>query len=65
VDDMKAQAASADHERRIRRSRRLRRAFVEDAEEDSRQRLGRGLTGEKLERVLRRHPGDVVERRER
>ena len=26
---------------------------------DSRRRLGRGLTDEELERVLRRYPGDV------
>jgi len=31
--------------------------------EDSRRRLGRGLTAEELERVLRRYPGDVGERR--
>ena len=33
---------------------RLRHAFIEGAEEDSRRRLGRGLTTEELERVLRR-----------
>lgn len=42
-----------------RRLRDLRRAdFVTGAEEDSRRRLGRGLTTEELERVLRRYPGD-------
>lgn len=43
--------------------RRCRQAFLEGAEEDSRRRLGRGLTAEELERVLRRYPGDVGERR--
>jgi hypothetical protein len=37
----------------------LRAEFVAGAEEDSRRRLGRGLTKEELERVLRRYPGDV------
>lgn len=40
-------------------SERLRAAFAEGAEEDSRRRLGRGLTREELERVLRRYPGDL------
>jgi hypothetical protein len=44
---------------RIRLNQRLRRAFIEGAEEDSRRRLRRGLTAEELERVLRRYPGDV------
>jgi hypothetical protein len=39
---------------------RLRSAFMEGAEEDSRRRLGRGLTRDELERVLRRYPGDVM-----
>ena len=51
-------------ERRERLNQRLRQAFVEGAEEDSRRRLGRGLTVEELERVLWRYPGDVSERRE-
>jgi hypothetical protein len=42
--------------RRAALDRRLRAAIVEGAEED---RLGRGLTREELERVLRRYPGDV------
>jgi len=37
---------------------RARRAFIEGAEEDSQRRLGRGLTRDELERVLRRYPGD-------
>jgi hypothetical protein len=38
---------------------RLRAAWVEGAEEDSLRRLGRGLTPEELEGVMRRYPGDV------
>jgi hypothetical protein len=48
--------------RRLRRDRllreRLRAEFIAGAEEDSRRRLGRGLTAEELKRVLRRCPGD-------
>jgi hypothetical protein len=40
-------------------------AFIDGAEEDSRRRLGRGLTAEELERVLRHYPGDLTERREK
>jgi hypothetical protein len=40
-------------------NRRLRMEFLVGAESDSRRRLGRGLTLEELERMLRRHPGDV------
>jgi len=64
VDDLKARAASADPERRERLNKRLRAGFIEGAEEDSRRRLGRGLTAEELERILWRYPGDVPERRE-
>ena len=64
VDDLKARAASGDQERRERLDKRLRATFVEGAEEDSRRRLGRGLTAEELERILWRYPGDVPERRE-
>jgi hypothetical protein len=42
-----------------RMSLRLRAELMAGAEEDSRRRLGRGLTKEELERVLRRYPGDV------
>jgi hypothetical protein len=38
---------------------RLRAALIAGAEEASRRRLGRGLTREELERVLRRYPGDI------
>ena len=53
-----------DQDRRARLNRRLRQAFVAGAEQDSRRRLGRGLTAEEMERVLRHYPGDVAERRE-
>ena len=42
--------------------RRLRVAFIAGAEERSRRELGRGLSEEELERVLRRYPGDVPKR---
>jgi hypothetical protein len=48
--------------RRADLNRRLRLAFIEGAEGDSRSRLGRGLTEEELQRVLRRYPGDAPER---
>ena len=44
VDDRKL--ADADQERRARLNERLRQAFLQGAEEDSRRRLGRGLTRE-------------------
>ena len=44
-------------------NRRLRQAYLQGAEEDSQKRLGRGLTGEELERALRHYPGDVPESR--
>jgi len=37
-------------------NQRLRRAFIDGAEGDSRRRLGRGLTAEELERVLWHYP---------
>jgi hypothetical protein len=45
--------------RRSALNRRLRIAFISGAEEDSRSRLGRGLSEEELKRVLRRYPGDL------
>jgi len=57
--------ASSDDDRRERLNQRLRQAFIVGAEEDSRLRLGRGLSVEELERILWYYPGDVVERRER
>jgi len=62
VDDLKTRAASADQDRRARLNQRLRQAFIAGAEGDSRRRLGRGLTAEELERVLRRYAGDLAER---
>jgi hypothetical protein len=47
-------------QRRTRLNQRLRQAFIAGAEQDSRRRLGRGLTAEELERVLRRYPADVL-----
>ena len=52
-------------DRRAHLNQRLRQAFIEGAEEDSMRRLGRGLTAEALERVLRRYPGDMPERSSR
>ena len=46
-------------DRRRRLNERARSEFIAGAEEDSRRRLGRGLTKAELERVLRRYPGDV------
>ena len=48
--------------RRTELNRKLRRAFVEGAEERSQRELGRGLTTEELRRILRRYPGDLPER---
>ena len=45
--------------RRRRLNERLRQAFIEGAEEDSRRRLGQGLTADELERVLRHYPGNL------
>jgi hypothetical protein len=43
-------------------NQRLRLAFIAGAEERSRQTVGCGLTGEELQRVLRRYPGDLAGR---
>jgi hypothetical protein len=45
--------------KRRRLNERLRAAWIEGAEEESRRRLGRGLTADELARVLRRYSGDV------
>jgi hypothetical protein len=50
-------AADADNAGML--NERLRAEFVAGAEEDSRRRVGSGLTREELERVLRRYPGDL------
>jgi hypothetical protein len=55
--------ARPEQDRRARLNQRLRQAFIEGAERDSRRRLGRGLTAEEFERVLLGYPGDVPERR--
>ena len=47
--------------RRRELNRKLRRAFVEGAEERSQRESGRGLTEDELRRVLRRYPGDLPE----
>ena len=49
----------ADAEWRRRLNERLRLEFIAGAEEDCRERLGRGLTREELESVLRRYRDDV------
>jgi hypothetical protein len=52
-------------ERALRRralNEKLRRAFVEGAEERSQRELGRPLTTEELRRILPRYPGDLPER---
>jgi hypothetical protein len=48
----------ADWQRKM--NLRLRAEFIAGAEEDSHRRLGRGLTKEELEGVLRRYPGDAL-----
>jgi hypothetical protein len=45
-------------------NRWLRQAYVAAAEEESQERLGRGLTAEELDHVLRTYAGDVVGPRE-
>lgn len=61
--DRDGQLSRLRDDRRVRLNERLRQAFIEGAEEDSRRRLGRGLTVEELERVVWHYPGDVAERR--
>src|ERR1019366_3032745 len=64
MGDPERHVARPDPARRARLNQRLRAAFIEGAEVDMRRLLGRGLTAEELERVLRRYPGDLPERRE-
>ena len=59
VEDREPPLVDSERERRARLKAALRRAFIEGAEEDSRRRLGRGLTAEELERVLRHYPGNA------
>ena len=49
-------------ERRLERQRRLRFAFLEGAERQSREAVGRGLTQDELRRVIGRFPGVASER---
>ena len=64
MSDPELHVAKPADDRRARLNQRLRQAFIDGAEEDSRRLLGRGLTAEGLERVLRRYLGDVVGLRE-
>jgi len=64
VEDRQERTADDDHDRRARLNQRLRQAFIEGAEVDMRQALGRGLTAEELEQVLGRYPGDLTGRSE-
>lgn len=43
-------------------NKKLRRAFIEGAEERSQRELGRPLTTGELRRILARYPGDLPER---
>jgi hypothetical protein len=57
---MKRRQPSTGEAERLRCARlnqRLRQVLLDGAEEDSRRRLGRGLTAEELEGVMRRYPG--------
>jgi hypothetical protein len=45
---------------RLMPNRRLRQAFLDDAEERSARVLGRPLTHDELTRVLRHYPGDIT-----
>jgi hypothetical protein len=65
MGDPERRHRSGSDERRDQLNQRLRQAFIEGAEEDSRRRLGRGLTAEELGRVLRHYPGDLPENRRR
>jgi hypothetical protein len=62
MKEREAQTEDARHARRARMNRHLRQSFIDGVEVDAWRRLGRGLTAEELERVLRRYPGDIGER---
>jgi len=51
-----------DAPRRRELNQKLRRAFVEGAEERSQRELGRGLTTAELRRILRWYLGELPER---
>jgi hypothetical protein len=53
-------AAATEHRRRL--NRKLRAAFIEGAEEQSRKDQGRGLTADELARIMPQYPGDMPER---
>lgn len=54
-------AAMSDRSQRFAElNERARRAFLEGAAEEWRQRLGRGPTAEELDRLLLRYPGDPM-----
>ena len=59
MDGRERHVAGLANERRAWLNERLRQAQVEGAEEDSRPRLGPGLTAEERDRVLRRYPADL------
>jgi hypothetical protein len=59
---MKPEGEQGQTDRRAELNRRLRQAFIDGAEEESRREHGRGLTAEELRRVLRRYPGDMPPR---
>jgi hypothetical protein len=59
VDDGRQPIETTRH---MELNRKLRRAFVEGAEERSQREVGRGLTTDELRRILRRYPGDLPER---
>ncbi len=51
-----------DEDKRAELNRKLRQKFVAGAEERSRRELGRGLTPDEMDRILKRYPGDLPER---
>jgi hypothetical protein len=53
------EAELPDELQRRRLNERLSAAWIEGAEDDSRRRLGRGLTADELARVHRRYPAYV------
>lgn len=57
--DHRTREATDRAARRSELNRRLRRAFLERAEERSMRVLGRGLTDGELPRVVRWYPGDI------
>ena len=60
MSDLERPVPQPPNQHRVRLNQRLRRAFLSGAEEDSRRRLGRGLSSEELERILWHYPGDVA-----